>query len=73
MFDTPELAAEITCLPVGILGVDAAILFADILTPPARMGFDIRFDDRHGPVIGARSPAICAIATTSMTRRISPA
>src|SRR3989338_11581095 len=52
MFDTPELAAEITCLPVDILGVDAAILFADILTLPARMGFDIRFDDRHGPVIG---------------------
>lgn len=52
MFDTPELAAEITCLPVGILGIDAAILFADILTLPARMGFDIRFDDRHGPVIG---------------------
>ena len=52
MFDTPELAAEITCLPVGILGVDAAILFADILTLPVQMGFDIRFDDRHGPVIG---------------------
>ena len=52
MFDTPELAAEITCLPVGILGVDAAILFADILTLPTQMGFDIRFDDRHGPVIG---------------------
>ena len=51
MFDTPELAAEITCLPVGILGVDAAILFADILTLPAQMGFNIRFDDRHGPVI----------------------
>ena len=52
MFDTPELAAEITCLPVDILGVDAAILFADILTLPRQMGFDIRFDDRHGPVIG---------------------
>lgn len=52
MFDTPELAAEITCLPVSILGVDAAILFADILTLPAQMGFDICFDDRHGPVIG---------------------
>jgi len=52
MFDTPELAAQITCLPVEILDVDAAILFADILTLPAQMGFDIRFDDRHGPVIG---------------------
>ena len=52
MFDTPELAAQITCLPVDILGVDAAILFADILTLPKLMGFDIRFDDRQGPVIG---------------------
>ncbi len=52
MFDTSELAAQITCLPVGILGVDAAILFADILTLPKQMGFDIRFDDHHGPVIG---------------------
>ncbi len=51
MFDTPELAAELTCLPVDILGVDAAILFADILTLPALMGFDIRFDDKDGPVI----------------------
>ena len=41
MFDTPELAAEITCLPVGILGVDAAILFADILTLPVQMGFPV--------------------------------
>lgn len=51
MFDTPELAAEVTCLPVDILGVDAAILFADILTLPAQMGLDIRFDDEQGPVI----------------------
>ena len=52
MFDTPELAAQITCLPVDILEVDAAILFADILTLPKLMGFDVRFDDRQGPVIG---------------------
>lgn len=45
MFRTPELAAEVTCQPVGILGVDAAILFADILTLPAAMGFDISFDN----------------------------
>ena len=51
MFHTPEIAAEITCQPVDILGVDAAILFADILTLPARMGFDIEFDDHSGPVI----------------------
>ena len=51
MFKTPELAAEITCQPVDILGVDAAILFADILTLPTAMGFNITFDNRKGPII----------------------
>ena len=51
MFNTPELASHVTCLPVGLLNVDAAILFADILTLPSKMGFDIRFDPKHGPVI----------------------
>lgn len=51
MFRNPQLASEITCLPVDILGVDAAILFADILTLPAHMGFHVRFDDSSGPRI----------------------
>lgn len=51
MFDTPELAAEITCQPIDILGVDAAILFADILTLPRVMGVPIHFDNKKGPVI----------------------
>jgi uroporphyrinogen decarboxylase len=51
MFKTPELAAKITCMPIDILGVDAAILFADILTLPTAMGFKIRFDNKEGPVI----------------------
>ena len=51
MFHDPELAAQITCLPVEILKVDAAILFADILTLPAAMGFQIEFTNKNGPVI----------------------
>ena len=51
MFATPEIAADITCLPVNILNVDAAILFADILTLPINLGFDISFVDGSGPVI----------------------
>lgn len=51
MFQQPELAAYITCLPVDILGVDAAILFADILTLPSQMGFKITFAPQNGPLI----------------------
>jgi uroporphyrinogen decarboxylase len=48
----PELAAEITLQPVRRLGVDAAILFADILLPLAPMGLDLGFAAGEGPVIG---------------------
>ncbi len=51
LFRTPETAAAITCLPVEKLGVDAAIVFADILTLPMLLGFDVDFVDGKGPVI----------------------
>ncbi len=51
MFRDPKIVAEVTCLPVDILKVDAAILFADILTLPMHLGFKITFDLKHGPVI----------------------
>jgi len=51
MFRTPEVASRVTLLPVELLGVDAAILFADILTLPSAMGFDVQFIDGKGPVI----------------------
>jgi len=47
----PELAAEVTLQPVGALGVDAAILFADILLPLIPMGIDLEFAAGEGPVI----------------------
>jgi uroporphyrinogen decarboxylase len=40
----PELAAEVTIQPIEILGVDAAILFSDILIPVEPMGFAMTFD-----------------------------
>jgi uroporphyrinogen decarboxylase len=47
----PELAAEVTLQPVRRLGVDAAILFADILLPLIPMGLDLAFAKGEGPVI----------------------
>ncbi|MFP5288131.1 MAG: uroporphyrinogen decarboxylase [Thermoanaerobaculia bacterium] len=46
---TPELAAEVTIQPVDILGVDAAILFADILLPLEAMGAELVFAKGDGP------------------------
>ena len=47
---TPELAAEVTIQPVDIVGVDAAIIFSDILTIPEAMGLDLEFVSGTGPV-----------------------
>ncbi|MGE5224663.1 MAG: uroporphyrinogen decarboxylase [Omnitrophica WOR_2 bacterium] len=47
----PELAAEVTLQPVRSLGVDAAILFADILLPVIPMGLELEFAKGEGPVI----------------------
>ena len=49
---TPELSAEVTLLPVETFGVDAAIVFADILPPLVGMGFELDFVKGDGPRIG---------------------
>lgn len=48
---TPELAAKVTHQPVDILGVDAAILFSDILIPVEPMGINLDFNP--APVISS--------------------
>jgi uroporphyrinogen decarboxylase len=45
----PELAAEVTLQPIDILGVDAAILFSDILVVPNEMGMELEFIKGFGP------------------------
>ena len=48
---TPELATEITLQPVDIIGVDAAILFSDILVIPQAMGMEVQLVEKVGPLL----------------------
>lgn len=47
----PELACEITLQPVDIVGVDAAILFSDILVVPQAMGLEVQLIEKQGPYL----------------------
>src|SRR5204862_2928164 len=48
---TPELCAEVTLQPVRRHGVDAAVLFADIMSPVLGMGVDVERVEGAGPVV----------------------
>lgn len=48
---TPELACEITLQPVDSIGVDAAILFSDILVVPQAMGLEVQLVEHQGPLL----------------------
>src|SRR5450432_2668955 len=61
---TPELACQITLQPVDIIGVDAAILFSDILVVPQAMGLEVQLIESKGPVLPE------PIKTTADLRRI---
>ena len=47
--ETPALAAEVTVQPVDLLGVDAAIIFSDILVVPDAMGLPYQMIEKKGP------------------------
>ena len=49
LVETPERAAEVTIQPVDILGVDAAIIFSDILVIPEAMGLPYEMVEKKGP------------------------
>lgn len=50
LVETPELAAEVTIQPVDALGVDAAIIFSDILVVPEAMGLPYEMVEARGPL-----------------------
>ena len=59
MVKTPEVAAEVTLQPIEAFGMDAAIIFADILPPLEGLGLQLTFEKGEGPVIHnpIRTPA----------------
>ncbi len=52
LMEQPDLAAKVTLMPIYDLGVDAAILFSDILVVPEALGMSLKFTEA-GPVFGA--------------------
>src|SRR5918912_3087904 len=48
---TPELATEVTLQPIRRYGMDAAILFADILVVPYGLGQEVAFREGEGPIL----------------------
>jgi uroporphyrinogen decarboxylase len=51
MAKTPELCAQVTLMPVHEFGVDAAVLYADIMLPLERMGISFEIEPDIGPII----------------------
>src|SRR5687768_7309672 len=49
LLKSPDLAAEVTVQPIELLGMDAAILFSDILVPLEAMGMTLEFVEGEGP------------------------
>src|SRR5258708_31269270 len=54
---TPELCAEVTLMPVRELGVDAAVLFADLILPLEPMGVGLRIGPAGRPIIDRPLPS----------------
>ncbi len=65
----PALCAEVTLHPVRALGVDAAILFSDIMVPLGPMGVDYTLEEHVGPVL--KSPVRTREDITAL-RRVDP-
>jgi len=72
--ETPELACEITLQPVDQVGVDAAIIFSDILVIPQAMGMEVLMEEGKGPLLPqvVKTEAdIDALITTDTAERLN--
>ncbi|HEX4533596.1 MAG TPA: uroporphyrinogen decarboxylase family protein, partial [Rhizomicrobium sp.] len=71
---TPELAVEVTLQPVRRFGMDAAILFADILLVPHALGQDVRFVEGEGPRLEPirDAAALAKLSDARLTQTLSP-
>lgn len=70
MCKTPEIAAEVTIQPVELIGVDAAIIFSDILVIPEAMGMNLEIVESRGPVL--YNP-IRSISDINRLKKVDPA
>jgi uroporphyrinogen decarboxylase len=70
----PELAAEVTLQPIRRFGMDAAILFSDILVVPHGLGQHLEFREGEGPVLQpVRSVAdVAALPSADFAQRVAP-
>lgn len=71
---SPELAAEVTLQPIRRYGLDAAILFADILLLPQALGQDLRFVEGEGPKLSPirDQEGVDALSASGLHDTLSP-
>lgn len=71
--ETPELATEITLQPIDQIGVDAAIIFSDILVIPQAMGLEVLLEEGKGPLLPKTvqtAADVDALITTDVEERL---